>query len=482
MATHNLEEHPDLFITRGSYDDKFVYKMIHISGEQNWYHVQSIDLRSDKLVIYGTEIKESALVRLHQSLIFRGRNGCVAVNCHGACYFSVEGKGLLTPVHNVIFDWSQFGVTVPNSINDSLRKELEQKEKQIEKMNQQLSSAEAEACSTNVALEALKKEIEELKEQLSACKRDRDDMEEKLQKESQNMEVELRKLCDQLSSAKSELQSATTHLELSKGRVMQLDQQLSTYEKERQNMELELQKLQGQLSLVNSELQSTKTLLESSNRIVKESEDLVAVYRMESLAKQADLQKVRDELSSVHVELYSTKSQLESSKERVKELEEKLSASKKESQEIGVELQKVQCQLSLLMQELQFSKSLLESLVKMLQELKDQREDVHGGVELQKLLQHLWSKVKSTRQRLEDLLTELNHRWHSQWSRIQCSSTTDNRASSKCSLLRPEECNITPSFLVTHELPISMTNLPVSIAIEEDIHVQCLNDVSEDEN
>ena len=223
MATYNLiKRTSSSFITRASHDDKFVYKMIRISGEQNWSHVHSMDLRSDRLVIHGTEIKESELVKLHQSFILRGRNGRVIVNCNGACYFWVDGW--VAPVHNVILDWSQFGVIVPDSMNDSLRKKLEQKEKVIDEMKHQLSSAETEASSTKAALDASKKEVEDLKEQLSACRRGQDDMEAKL-----------KKACSQISLTAVGLESKKIELESSQKEVNELGDRLSACTKETQN-------------------------------------------------------------------------------------------------------------------------------------------------------------------------------------------------------------------------------------------------------
>lgn len=71
MATENSEDNPDHYIFPAADDENFVYRTCNSSGELNWRHVQSIDLRCDKLMIYGAVIKESTLDRLHQTLISR---------------------------------------------------------------------------------------------------------------------------------------------------------------------------------------------------------------------------------------------------------------------------------------------------------------------------------------------------------------------------------------------------------------------------
>ena len=64
MAIHNLEENPDLFIVPTYYDNKFLYKVYHVSGEKDPEHLHTIDLRVDRLTIYGTEVKAVSYTHL----------------------------------------------------------------------------------------------------------------------------------------------------------------------------------------------------------------------------------------------------------------------------------------------------------------------------------------------------------------------------------------------------------------------------------
>ena len=66
-------------------------------------------------------------------------------------------------------------------------------EAKLKKLCSQLSLADFELESKKIELESSMKEVNESWDRLSACK-----------KESQNMEVELQKLCDQLSPVNSE--------------------------------------------------------------------------------------------------------------------------------------------------------------------------------------------------------------------------------------------------------------------------------------
>lgn len=102
------------------------------------------------------------------------------------------------PLQSVIFDWSRFGVIVPNSVNDLLRKQVHLKDLDV--------------------LTA-KKEIEELKEQLSSTRKDGED---------QKMELEkVRKL---LSLKEFELETKNVEFELCKEEVKKLSLDLSTCE------------------------------------------------------------------------------------------------------------------------------------------------------------------------------------------------------------------------------------------------------------
>ena len=452
MAIYNLEESPDLYIVPRYYHNRFLYQMVVVTGEMNRRVIRTIDLRSDKLLVYGTEIKLSVLERLHQSLVLRPKQGVVYVNCNGACYFLVPAKGCCRPIHNTIFDWSQFGVVVPNSLNDSLRRQLEE-------MEQLLSSAKAEAVIAKASLEASMKDMEELKEQLSTYEKEKQDREAKLEevcgqcvlldfalqtckselesskkeveelrdqlsrckKESQSKETELKKVRDKLSSmtSDSKLKSmttqpelSTTQPELSKKRVMELEKQVSITREESRNREVELQRVRDQLSSAYSELESTKKQLGLSTMSLKELETQLSSCRKENEEIKMVFQKLQVELSSVHFELGSTKAQLESSKKTTEELQEQLFASERENQYMKAELHKLQDQLSAARDELESTKAQLESSQQQVQELQSQscicKKDHQGmELELQKMSDHLLSidsVVKSSNQKLDQLL------------------------------------------------------------------------------
>lgn len=248
MAIYNLEEDPNIYITPTRYGNRFVYRMANfVKGSYTRKVIRDIDLRNNKLMIHGTEIKETILRKLYESLTLGvgQKMGHIYVNCNGACFFFVSGKGICRPIHNVIFDWSMFEVIVPNSLTDSLRKKLEEKEKEIEQ-NVQISSAKNEALSAMASLEDADKNIKELENQLSSCI-----------KENEDMIKELRKLQDELSFTKDELKST---------KVMVLESSTKEVNEVKdipQNTEVELiHKVSDHLHSVSSKVKSTNQKLD----------------------------------------------------------------------------------------------------------------------------------------------------------------------------------------------------------------------------
>ncbi|CAO2813178.1 unnamed protein product [Amaranthus hypochondriacus] len=292
MVVYNLEETPEIFIVPHYYDNKFVYRMEHIIGEGNRNEIRSIDLKSDKLMVYGTEIKESSLQRLHDSLIIRQKAGIIHVNCDGACYFLIAGKSsCCRSIHNVIFDWSSFGVIIPNSLNDSLKKELGQKEKEIDHLNHQVSCNERN-------LKASKKEVEELKEQVST-----------LIKEKRDMEVKMHKASERLALVDFELELHKIELKSSQKIEEDLLDELCSCNEKCRDTEIELQKLQTQLSCVKSELQYTKIELENSTTRIQELEVELSKCRKISQEHESESRRVQQQYSSIIIELKAVKSQ-----------------------------------------------------------------------------------------------------------------------------------------------------------------------------
>uniref|UniRef100_A0A803M622 Uncharacterized protein n=1 Tax=Chenopodium quinoa TaxID=63459 RepID=A0A803M622_CHEQI len=370
MTTYKLDETPDTYISALVDQGSCVYRMLSIKGESSYTYIRDIDLKKDKLIVYGTEIKESMWEKLHNSLLLRAKSGKVYVDCNGACYIvvyqtiqsNIVTNNLYRPIDNVIFDWSQFGVIVPNSVNDSLRKQLQPKDQELMTMSSLLSSAKGEA---------------------SACR-----------KQQQDTEMELQKVSNQLGVKEFELNATKTKLELSKEEVKELQDQVSnSNKKDYRNLEMELQKVQHQLSSTMSELETTKIVWEFSKEQLisskKENEEIkVKIQSMQDQVYKAvadlqserlkfesqilscqkenedvitELQKVQNELSFGNLELQLTKNRLETSDKKILELEEQLSSGGK-----------VQEQLCLIMNELQSIKILVDFTADKEVDLKDQ--------------------------------------------------------------------------------------------------------------
>ncbi|CAO2814696.1 unnamed protein product, partial [Amaranthus hypochondriacus] len=260
MATYNLDESQDIFIFPEFYGDEFKYRMVRITNEEgDRTKIRSINLKNDKLIIYGTEIQKSLLKRLSESLDFKGKNGFICVNCDGACYLVASGKNY-RPIQNVIFDWSPFGVTVPNSVHESIKIRLDEQGKIIDQLNNQISSNEAN-------LKGFMEEIEDLKVQVSTYKK--------------NME----KAYERLALVDFELQLYKVELESSKKIEEDLLDELCDCREEKKNMEVDSRKIKYRCSMVNDELRSTKIELESSIMRIKELE-----------CEVSSCKKARDEL------------------------------------------------------------------------------------------------------------------------------------------------------------------------------------------
>ncbi|KAL2937361.1 Plectin [Bienertia sinuspersici] len=316
-----LDETPDIFISPYFYD-KFIYRMVHFISESNTSFIRDIDIRKDKLVIYGIEINECIGSKLSDSLHLRQKTGKVFVNCDGACFIYVIDKGVYRPITNVIFDWSCFGVIVPNSVNDVLRKQLHQKDQELAATNSLLSSA--------------KGEVEELGRQLST-----------IRKTEQDKEMELQKLNCQLSVKEFELDVIRNKFELSKEEVKELKGQLSGSKKKSEDVKAKHLNMQDRISSVQAELQTIKMNM-------KELECLLSSCTKQNRGIATELQKVHNELSSGNFELQVTKTQLETNSRKIIELEEELSACKLEGKAKEIELH------SMKMNELQSIKVLLE--------------------------------------------------------------------------------------------------------------------------
>lgn len=258
MVIFSLEEDPNIYISPTHYGNRFIYRMSNFVKESFTRRViRNIDLRIDRLMIHGTEIKEPMLRRLYESLSLGvgTKMGYIYVNCNGACYFFVIGKGICRPIYNVIFDWSAFGVIVPNSLSDTLRKQLEQKENEVQQSNLQVSD---EALPVKDSLEVANKNMKELEYQLMSCR-----------KENEDMITELRKLQDELSSTKDELKSTKMMLlescekKANEARDCQSLRLGKREDHEPTKQEL-LQKVSEQLQSVSSKVNSTNKKLDQA--------------------------------------------------------------------------------------------------------------------------------------------------------------------------------------------------------------------------
>ncbi|CAO2814697.1 unnamed protein product [Amaranthus hypochondriacus] len=170
---YNLDEDPNMYITPSNYGNRFVYKMVTFVRDSFTKKViRNIDLRKDKLMIYETEIKEKMLKRLYDSLTLGNvpKMGHIYVNCLGACYFFVTGKGICKPIYNIIFDWSKFEVIIPNSLNDSLRKQLDCSKMENEDMIMKVKKLEEELSRTKNELEASRRVMETSRKEVNEVK------------------------------------------------------------------------------------------------------------------------------------------------------------------------------------------------------------------------------------------------------------------------------------------------------------------------
>ncbi|KMS96812.1 hypothetical protein BVRB_8g199940 [Beta vulgaris subsp. vulgaris] len=280
MTTYNLDETPHIFIA--PYENKKMrYQKVNFKEWPKHSIIGDINLDKDKLIIHGTEIKEHMFQKLYDSLRL-GAKGTVFVNCNGACYIWMLSVGFDRLHHNVRFDWSPFGVTVPNSVDDLLRKELQQKDKEVVDMTSLLATAKGEASANKEGWEASKQEVEELKELLLACRM-----------EQLDKDVELQKVLSQQRSVKEfELEAAKFKVELFKEIKERHDQVSDTNKKNYRNVEMELHMVQHQL--FNS--------------------------RMENEDMKEKLQSIQDQVFSVVTELQSTKIELASSNKNMVEL------------------------------------------------------------------------------------------------------------------------------------------------------------------
>uniref|UniRef100_A0A803M628 Uncharacterized protein n=1 Tax=Chenopodium quinoa TaxID=63459 RepID=A0A803M628_CHEQI len=168
--------------------------------------------------------------------------GHIYVNCDGACYFFVTGKGICRPIYNNIFDWSMFEVILPNSLNVSLRKNLEQKENEIKQ--------------SKASFEVANKNMKELEYQLSLCRKENEDMTTKiklLQGEHSLTKDESTKMT--LESLEKEANEVKDYRSL----------QASKNEHDHQHNKVEiLEKVSEHLHSVSSKVKSTNQKLEQA--------------------------------------------------------------------------------------------------------------------------------------------------------------------------------------------------------------------------
>ncbi|KAK9690006.1 hypothetical protein RND81_09G098200 [Saponaria officinalis] len=312
MVIYNLDETPNIFISVKTYGQKFMYRMSQVVGD-NRHLLRWIDLRNDKLRIYGNEINESMFQRLYDSLTFRNREGCMWVNCDGACYFIGEGK-YFRLIHDVIFDWSPFGVRVPNSVNDLLRKELEQIN--LQKVNAELSCVNSELCSTKDQLESSNNSNNELNERILACERIKLDM-----------EVKLQKACEKITSSDFEIRHYEVELKSCKDKLSTVNSSLKTKNRE---LEMKLKSLEDEHCLVQSELHSTKDQREVLSKNVKELEERLLSSESRSREMEEELEKVQDQLRKAIEEAQCNVTLLEILRKEVEELNDQIKLHEKE--------------------------------------------------------------------------------------------------------------------------------------------------------
>ncbi|KAK9690012.1 hypothetical protein RND81_09G098800 [Saponaria officinalis] len=415
MVIYNLEETPNVFITPNYYDNVFEYRMEEFKGEEDGKTIGYINLRSDKLMVYGSEVKESVLQRFYESLVLRPKVGIIYVNCNGACYVRVAGR-TYRPIHNVIFDWSSFGVVVPNSLNESLKKQVEELEKAVKKSNKEGELARIEVECTKASLKASNDEVNELK---------------KVQNE---LGLKVQKAYEKVALVDFELELYKIELESCKKELDDVLDDLCSCKDERAKMEVELHTIRDQLS---SEILN-------SNKI---NDDLEMKSKF-----------LENELTLVRYELHSTKDKLEFSDKNVKALKEQLSSFKNICKDMKEELEKVQDQHYMANKEVQNTKTLLESSRKEVDELKDRirrHEEEHQCMELQiqKMINHtklINLEMKSNNKKLDQLL--ISSLWKKLNHKVSLPSTNCGHIVFQSS----KEFDISPPNLeiIAHEIPI----------------------------
>uniref|UniRef100_A0A803N061 Uncharacterized protein n=1 Tax=Chenopodium quinoa TaxID=63459 RepID=A0A803N061_CHEQI len=283
MSTYRLDETPEIFLSGVVKEGSYIFRLNIIEPHT---HLCDIDLWKDRLIVYGTEIDDSNREKLHQSLILRQDVGKLCVNCNGACYiFLIDKFVYYRPIQNVIFDWSLFGVKVPNSVQ-------QQKETELEKISSLLCSAKDEAKANKDGWEAAKIEIEKLKKDLSKCGKQKKD--EKIEQE-------------------------------------EVKNQLLSSKKDNKCLGLELQiMVQRQVSSTVFELLKTSKIMD----------------RVAALEERGEVRKVEDRVSLIEKELDSTRTDQESTKKSVEELDSLISSCKKENEVIFAKLEKMKNQSS----------------------------------------------------------------------------------------------------------------------------------------
>ncbi|KAK9689992.1 hypothetical protein RND81_09G096800 [Saponaria officinalis] len=427
MVVYNLDETPDVFITPYYYEDEFVFEMALIEKEEASKPIRSIDLRKDKLLIHGTEIRESMVRRLRESLLLRPKHNYIYVNCNGETYVLI-GEKLYRPIDNVIFDWSSFGVIVPNSVNASLQKQVEELEKAVEKLNKEGEIAKASLIASNDEVNELKKvqnemglEVQKAYEKVALinfkgerAKMEMHTMRDQLlseistaNKRNYDLEVKLKKLKNEMLSVRSELHSTkeqlksteenanvffehfcVAHKELSSIRSEfhamcdRLSSEISTSDKRNYDLEMKSKSLENELSLLRSELFSTK---DRSGKNVKELEGQLCVANKELSSIQSELHTTRDRLLS----------EITISNKRNYDLEMK-------SERLANQLFLLQSELHSVKNRLEFSDKTGKELEEQLSSFKNTCEDMKDELEKIQIQYYMASKeVQNTKIILE---------------------------------------------------------------------------------
>ncbi|CAO2813177.1 unnamed protein product [Amaranthus hypochondriacus] len=208
MTTYNLEETQDTFISPFYLNNIFLYRMVRFKDESNFEIIRDIDLRKDKLIIHETEIKESMLQNMYDCLCLRQDIvGKIYVNCNGACYIVAKGK-IYRPNDNAIFDWSRFGVIIPNSAIDISRKQVQDNEEKLSAMKIEFEVKKTEFKGKMTEFETTQKEVKSLHDQLCNSKKENEEMKAKIQ----NMEDQICLYEEKLSALKIELETSNKNM------------------------------------------------------------------------------------------------------------------------------------------------------------------------------------------------------------------------------------------------------------------------------